>query len=181
LRARYAEQNNYEKVREMEAAAKENYDLAIKFFNEYILIDPIFPLTYYQLAALYSQTGDPYTAEKILKGHLEYPENLKKHPHDFWVENWTRRRFFDYAGTYSQLGGLYLSNDKLDEARDAYIKSLELNPDDINVLKNITIVYAKQGNKEKEKQVWLEVIKKYPQDADAIRFLEPLGLIKREQ
>lgn len=181
LREKYIEQKDYDRAKEMEAAAKENYDLAMKCFNEYITIDPIYPLTYYQLSGMYVQTGNLHMAEKVLRDHLEYPENLSKPPHNFWVENWAKRRFFDYAATYVQLGHLYLTNNKIDEAHDAYIKALEYNPGDIGALKNLTIVYAKQGNKEKEKQTWIEVIKRQPNDVDAIKFLEPLGLIKRVQ
>ena len=62
---------------------------------------------------------------------------------------------------------------------NAYKKALELFPNNINALKNITNAYAKLGDSEKVKQAWLEVFRKYPEDEDAVRFLEPLGLIKR--
>ena len=181
LRERYLEQNNYDKAGEAEAAAKDNYDLALRYFNEYIMIDPIFPLTYHQLAGLYAQTGNLLMAERTLKAHLEYPENLKHPPHNFWVEDWTKRRHGDYAETYLQLGHLYLTHNKLEEAKAAYEKSLEFAPYYLNSLKNLTLVYARMGNSEKETQLWLEIFKKYPNDEDAIRFLQPKGLIKRTQ
>ncbi|MDR2426286.1 MAG: O-antigen ligase family protein [Endomicrobium sp.] len=177
LKNKYVQQNNHEKAKEMEIPIKENYDLAVKYYNEYMMIDPIFPLTYYQLASIYSAVGNLQMVEKTLKDHLEYPANLSRHPHDFWVENWEKRRSLEYSETYVHLGHLYLANSKFQEAHDAYIKALELNPDNINALKNLTNVYA--GNNEKITQVWLEVFRKFPNDEDAIKYLEPLGLIKR--
>jgi tetratricopeptide (TPR) repeat protein len=179
LRNKYIEQNNPEKAKEMEKAAQENYDLAIKYYSEYIMIDPIFPLTYYQLAALYSTAGNLQMAEKSLKDHLEYPADLSRPPHNFWVEDWERRRAPEYSETYVQLGHLYFQNNKFQEAHDAYIKALEFNPNNMNALKNITNVYLKAGDNERLTQAWLEVFKKSPQDEDAIKYLEPLGLIKR--
>jgi len=181
LRERYAEQKNYDKAMEMDAAAKENYDLAIRYFNEYIMIDPIFPLTYYQLAGMYAQTGNLFMAEKVLISHLAYPDTLNRHPHNFWVEDWTKRRDFDYSETHVQLGHLYLKSNKVEEARDAYQKSLEFYSDNINALKNLTLVYSKMGDTEKETQLWLDIFSKYPQDEDAIKFLEPKGLIRKIQ
>lgn len=179
LRDRYISQKDFGKAKEAEISAGKNYEFAIKYFNEYITIDPIFPLAYYQLAEIYTKTGNRRMAEKVLKSHLEYPAKLNEKPHNFWVENWEKRRYYDYSETYANLGNLYLLDGKTDEAMNAYKKALELFPNNINALKNITNAYAKLGDSEKVKQAWLEVFRKYPEDEDAVRFLEPLGLIKR--
>jgi Flp pilus assembly protein TadD, contains TPR repeats len=115
-----------------------------------------------------------------LLAHIEYPANLKQHPHDFWVEDWESRRVIDYSETYSQLGNLLATYGKFEDARRAYEKSLEIFPDHFGSLKNLTIVYANLGDPEKSNEMWMEVYKRNPNDEDAKRYLQGLGKIPRD-
>ena len=181
-----AQRNDYYskgKQEEADAMAKssdELFALALKYYNEYIMIDPIYPLTYQKLAQLYAQSGDFEKAVKVLLAHIEYPANLKQHPHDFWVEDWESRRVIDYSETYSQLGNLLATYGKFEDARRAYEKSLEIFPDHFGSLKNLTIVYANLGDPEKSNEMWMEVYKRNPNDEDAKRYLQGLGKIPRD-
>jgi putative inorganic carbon (HCO3(-)) transporter len=105
---------------------------AVKYYKQYIEIDPIYPLTYYALAGLYVKTGNFGEAEKILKAHLEYPKNLQNPPHNFWVEDWSQRRKAEYSQTYMHLGNLYTHMGKPIDAKEAYKKALDLNSSNLS-------------------------------------------------
>lgn len=163
-------------------ALQSKYNKAIenakKYFEEYIMIDPIFPLTYHTLANLYVSQGNLKSAEETLYAHLEYPNKLKQHPHDFWVEDWELRRVNDYAETYIKLGGLYMMGGHFDPAERSYLNALRLVPAHIIAKKGLAVVYLNKGEKEKEKQQWIEIHALDPNDEDAINFLKKAGLIK---
>ncbi|MDR3256601.1 MAG: O-antigen ligase family protein [Endomicrobium sp.] len=168
-----------EVIAQHDKAIIDAYYNAVKYYKQYIEIDPIYLLTYYGLASLYARTGNFGEAEKILFSHLEYPKNLQNSPHNFWVEDWSSRRKIDYSETYSQLGNLYLLQDKIEAARDAYLKALELSPQHVFVKKNLSIVYAKLGDNAKSNQQWIEVYQIDPNDADAKAYLQSIGVIPK--
>ncbi len=51
----------------------------------------------------------------------------------------------DQAGTFSTLGSLYQSLDKMDKAETNYLKALELNPSHVQTLNNLAFLYADQN------------------------------------
>jgi tetratricopeptide (TPR) repeat protein len=81
---------------------------AVKYYTQYKLIDPIFPLTYYRLAWLYAQVGDFQRARDEYEQHLNFPKKLQEKPYNIYVENWQDRRKKEYADTYVNLGNLDL-------------------------------------------------------------------------
>ncbi|MDR1695016.1 MAG: O-antigen ligase family protein [Endomicrobium sp.] len=168
-----------EVIEKQEKETADSYNNALKYFNEYKQIDPIYPLTYYGIASLYANVGNFDKAEEVLYEHIKYVDNLKKHPHDFWVEDWESRRAADYAETYSQLGNLNMYQGKLEPAKNMYLKALELSPEYIIVKKNLAVVYANLGDNENSNKQWVEVYKINPDDEDAKRYLQAIGAIPK--
>jgi putative inorganic carbon (HCO3(-)) transporter len=157
----------------------ELFQKAVRSYGEFIMIDPIYPLTYYNLAALYAEIGDLATAEKILYAHLQYPESLLSNPHNIWVDtdendnpvDWRSRVPDENAETYFQLGNLYASSGVSQAAINAYQRSLAISPNHILARKNMAVVYEKDGNKEMARRTWIEVNRIDPTDTDALDYL----------
>jgi putative inorganic carbon (HCO3(-)) transporter len=168
-----------EVVMQQDKAIFDAYSNAVKYYKQYLETDPIFPQTYYGLALLYARTGNFEEAEKTLIKHLEYPKKLQSSPHNIWTENWASRRINDYAETYAHLGNLYLTQNKIESAKDVYLKSLALNPQNIIVKKNLSIVYTKLNDNIKSKQQWIEIYQINPNDADAKLYLQSIGVIPK--
>jgi putative inorganic carbon (HCO3(-)) transporter len=157
-----------------EKVIAEAFSKAEKYYKQYIKIDPIFPMSYYNLSSLYSQVGNFEESEKILLDHLEYPKSLLEPPHNLWVEDWSSRRKNDYSETYNQLGYLYLVQRKFDKAESMYLKSLELSFKNINAKKNLALLYDGLDRKEEACKQWVEIHKINPRDKDAIEYIKTL-------
>ena len=160
----YAQENNEQE--QQSAAQKRDYCLnqAIKYYNQYKTIDPIFPQTYYQLANLYSQSGHPELAEKEYLDHLNYPNKLQEAPHNFYKENWKERRREEYAQTCIYLGNLEFNLNNLDNAEKSYIESLKYVPNNAEGLKNLAVVFRKKQDKEGYREVYDLLKQCYPED-----------------
>ena len=141
------------------------FNQALKYYNEYKIIDPIFPQTYYQLANLYIMSGHPDLAEKEYLEHINFPNKLQEKPHNFYKENWKERRRDEYAQTCIYLGNLEFNINRLDNAEKAYIESLKYVPNNIEGLKNLSAVYVKKKDKENYKQVYDLLKQLYPNDS----------------
>ena len=141
---RYEQENNEQEKRN--AIQKRDYcfNQALKYYNQYKMIDPIFPQTYYQLASLYGQSGHPDLAEKEYLDHLNFPNKLQELPHNFYKENWKERRREEYAQTCIYLGNLEFMLNNLDNAEKSFIESLKYVPNNIEALKNLSAVYTKK-------------------------------------
>ncbi len=151
---------------QQDAIQKRNYCLnqAVKYYNQYKIIDPIFPQTYYQLASLYGQAGHPELAEKEYLDHLNFPNRLQEPPHNFYKENWKERRREEYMQTCIYLGNLEFSLNNLENAEKSYIESLKYVPNNIEALKNLSTIYIKKKDKENYKEVYNLLKQLYPED-----------------
>lgn len=138
---------------------------AIKYYNQYKMIDPIFPQTYYQLANLYLQAGHPELAEKEYLEHINFPNKLQEKPHDFYKENWKERRREEYAQTCIYLGNLELVLNKLDNAEKIFIESLKYIPNNSEGLKKLSEIYKKKKDQESYKEVYNLLKQYYPNDS----------------
>ncbi|AKL97949.1 O-antigen ligase family protein [Endomicrobium proavitum] len=186
LRQEFINSGKSQEVIEQQNRVIENaFFNAVKYYKEYIAIDPIYPLTYYGVAKLFESVGDLKTAEEAYYAHLAYPQNLSKPPHSLWVEDrnspdggWAKRRDGDYAETYLQLGNFYQSHGQIKAAVDAYVKGLKLVPAYIVMKKNLALAYAKLGEKNNALQQWKEIYQIDYDDADAINYLKKAGVLK---
>lgn len=164
--ANILEKENNEQAK-YQAIANRNRCLneAIKYYNQYKMIDPIFPQTYYQLANLYMQAGHPELAEKEYLEHINFPNKLQEKPHNFYKENWKERRREEYAKTCIYLGSLEFNMNKLDNAEKAFIESLKYVPNNNEALKYLSEIYKKKKNKESYKEVYNLLKQYYPNDS----------------
>jgi putative inorganic carbon (HCO3(-)) transporter len=168
-----------ETIAQQEIVVIDSYNRAVNYYRQYLEIDPVFALTYYRLAALYSNVGFANMAEKTLLAHLEYPSKLQKEPYNFWVENWAERRIDDYSETYLQLGNFYLAYGKINDSKNAYIKAVELNSRNINAKKNLAEVYEKLGDQSKATEQWTDIYNIDHNDIKAKMYLESHGVIPK--
>jgi len=137
----------------------DSFQKAVRYYNEYELIDPIFPETYYRLAWLYVQNGEYQKALDEYQKHLNAPGKLIRN-----ADYWKPRRKNEYAFTYINMGSLYFMMNNFDKAEECFKKSLELVPDSLEGLKSLAALYNKT-NRKAEFNKTVETLKKlYPQD-----------------
>jgi putative inorganic carbon (HCO3(-)) transporter len=156
------EQNETEKqkaIKNRDACFK----MAIKYFNQYKMIDPIFPQTYYQLALLYGQSGNYELAEQEYLQHLNFTATQPK-PNNFYTEDWKSRRTEEYAQTCINLGNLEFMLNRMDNSEQAFIESLKYIPNNAEGLKSLSAVYIKKKDKEKYEQIVEKLKQLYPED-----------------
>jgi len=156
----------------------DTFNNAIKYFKEYLMIDPIYPLTYYSLARLYEFIGDLKSAEEWYYRHLEFPKALQHNPHDIWKENWHERRSGDYAETYLHLGNFYMKRGHHQAAKEAYLKAVTLEPKFILARKNLTLALEKLNDKTGIRQQWIEIYLLDSNDQDARKYLQSAGILQ---
>lgn len=168
-------------ISDVETEAIDAYNNGVKYFNQYLEIDPIYALTYYGLASMYANAGNFIDAEKTLLRHIEYPQKLQRPPHSAWKEDWTQRRKSDYAETYSHLGNLYMMQNKFDKAENVYQASLQFVPDSLVVKKNLATAKENLGDKEAAKQIWTNIHSENKDDVDAKAYLEKNGILQTEK
>ena len=145
---------------------------AVKYYNEYKMIDPIYPQTYYQLASLYAQMGYTDLAEKEYLEHINFPNKLQEKPHNFYKENWKERRKVEYAQSCIYLGKLELMMNKLDNAEKVFIESLKYVPNNADGLINLSVVYKKKQDNDNYKKVY-ELLKKFHPQVPYVKQMKP--------
>ena len=137
---------------------------AIKYYNQYKMIDPIFPQTYYQLANLYVQAGHPEFAEREYLDHINFPNRLQEHPHDFYKEDWKQRRKKEYMNSCVFLGRLELMLDKVDNAEQLFMESFKYSLNNVDGLKGLADVYKRKQDKENYIKICKMLKRRYPRD-----------------
>ena len=162
----FFEQEHNEQAKQQAIINRDNcFRQAIKYYNQYKIIDPIFPQTYYQLANLYIQAGRPDLAEKEYLDHINFPNKLQEHPHDFYKENWKQRRRKEYAQSCISLGNLEFKINNLDNAEKVFIESLKYVSNNLEGLKGLSAVYIKKKDKDNYKKVYNLLKQLYPEDS----------------
>jgi thioredoxin-like negative regulator of GroEL len=164
LANKYIKEHNEKAKQEAVLKRDECFKQAIKYFNQYKMIDPIFPYTYFQLANLYAHSGHPELAEKEYLEHINYPLKLQEKPHNFYKEDWKQRRRSEYAQSCLNLGSLELALNKINDAELMFIESLKYVPNNIDGLKNLATVYMKKQDKNKYNEIVKKLKVLYPQD-----------------
>jgi hypothetical protein len=98
--------------------AKNQFKQALEVLNQLLMADPTSSLTYYIIAYTYSQLGDGVNSEKNLKKAIEI--------------------FPGYREAVSALGNIYITQNKISEARTVYNNYLSINPSDPIITKMLT-------------------------------------------
>lgn len=140
------------------------FRMAIDLYNQYKLIDPIFPQTYYNLATLYIESGNYALAEQEYLQHLNFPNRLKEKPHNFYVENWRARRPNEYAETCLKLAALEYSLGKKQDSENIFLEALKYDKNNIEALKSLTIIYREKKDKENYIKYAKMLKSLYPED-----------------
>lgn len=186
LRQEYVKEGKPKEVIDaQDKIVEQNFYNAVRYYKEYMTIDPIYPLTYYGLAKLYESVGDLKDAEAAYYAHLMFPQNLSKPPHNLWVEDrnspdggWAKRRVSEYAETYLQLGNFYMTHSKFEAARDAYIKGLALMPTYVVMKKNLALAFNHLGDNKNALVQWGQVYLMDRNDKDAREHTQSAGILK---
>lgn len=157
---------------EFENARKQALNRALAEFERYRTIDPIFALNYYRMHTVYRELNQPDKAEEILVEHLNFPERMQKPPYNVWKEDWARRRGQDYSETCLNLGNYAFMRNDIKKAESYYKRAVEFYPGAVNALKNLAIIYSKQGNYKAATEYWNRVRMIAPQDPDVQRVFQ---------
>ena len=168
---------------------------AIRRFEMYHQIDPIFAQNYYRLAYVHIQMGEIKKAEETYWRHLytkdalttkgneekewvsknigrpaeSVPPECEIHKsvyHSFYREDWGKRRDYEFAETYINLGNLKYMQGDAKTAEAYYVKALELKKDNVSALKNLAVIYNKRGQNQEAIRMWQQVQQINPQDPD---------------
>lgn len=118
------------------------------------------------------QMGQFDKAEETYLAHINFIDQLKRPPHNLWVEDWSVRRKDEYAETYVNLGNLRFSRGDLKGAEMYYQKSLGENPDWVNGVKNLAILYSREGRRDAAEAAWRKLQKLAPGDPDVQRVFQ---------
>lgn len=78
------------------------------------------------------------------------------------------RRTPDVEGTWTGLGEAYQTAGRTDEALEAYLKALALEPANPLVMNNIAVIYAEKGDRLKSRSYLIRLLKAKPWDVNAL-------------
>ena len=70
---------------------------------------------------------------------------------------------------------------QLDNAMQAYEKVRQLDPDNLNVLENLGVIFANRGDYKKAVWQWGEVLKKNPERKDIINRIKRMQRVIRQR
>jgi tetratricopeptide (TPR) repeat protein len=166
--------------------AEEQWRLALKNFDLYHSLDPVFPPNYYRQSYVHFNRGDMDKAEEAYLGALLYNST-----------NVVNRVYSDRnIETYSNLGRLFyvqLVNKYPDptklpkdsplfvKAEGYYLKALALATESgteettaVDPAKSLAVLYSRVGQNDKAKELWLKLRAWAPEDADVKRVFTPV-------
>ncbi|MBK8575389.1 MAG: O-antigen ligase family protein [Elusimicrobia bacterium] len=165
--------------------ADEQWNLALKNFDLYHSLDPVFPPNYYRQSYVHFNRGDMDKAEEAYLGALVFNSS-----------NVVNRIYYDRnIETYSNLGRLFyvqLVNKYPDPAKlpkesplyakaeEYYLKALTLAKESkleetvgVDPAKSLAVLYSRVGEFDKAKELWLKLRGWAPEDADVKRVFTP--------
>ena len=116
------------------------------------------------MANLYVQAGHPDLAEREYLEHINYPNKLQEHPHDFYKEDWKQRRKREYMQSCIYLGKLELMLDKIDNAEALFVESFRYSKNNLDGLRGLAEVYKARQDKENYKKIYKMLKRRYPRD-----------------
>jgi tetratricopeptide (TPR) repeat protein/transposase len=87
----------------------------------------------------------------------------------------------DFAAAYHFLGDALFRMGKLDRAREAYERVRQLEPDNVDVLENLGVIFANRGDYKKALWQWGEVLKRSPERKDIIQRIKKMQRVIRQR
>ena len=180
----------YLKMGEMETAlgnkdkADENWQKALKNFDLYHSLDPVFPPNYYRQSYVHFNRGDISKAEEAYRGALVYNSS-----------NVVNRIYVDRnVETYSNLGRLFyvqLVNQYPDPSKLPHDSPLLLKAEEyyrkavaeatnagqseiaVEPAKSLAVLYSRVGQLDQSKELWLKLREWAPDDPDVKKVFSP--------
>jgi len=181
-----------------EERMRDKWQKAIKQFEEYHAIDPIFAQNYYRLAWVYIQLGEPHHAEETYLRHLytrdalfkagfderewvsekmgrpatsipDWCEIHKGIHHSFYWEDWGVRRSHEHSETATHLGNMKFMQNDLKKAEEYYSMAVEYDAANTHALKNLAIVLSQLGKQQESFEIWNKLREKNPSDPEVKR------------
>jgi serine phosphatase RsbU (regulator of sigma subunit)/anti-sigma regulatory factor (Ser/Thr protein kinase)/tetratricopeptide (TPR) repeat protein len=86
-----------------------------------------------------------------------------------------------FGEAYQCIGDSHFRLGQLDKAKQFYLTAKELNPDNIDVLENLGVIYANQGDYRRSVWQWGEVIKRDPSRQDIIERIKRMQRVIRQR
>ncbi|MFH1282098.1 MAG: O-antigen ligase family protein [bacterium] len=149
-----------------EEMGTENYKLSLVSYEKYRKLDPVFPQNFYRMAMIYMKFGQQDDAEKIYEASLEHnPGNSESYFH-LGNLRYMRGKDANEKGDNEK----YVA--KLKEAEEAYINALKYSPDNLQAMKNLTVIYRETGRNDEASKMWNRIASLYPDDEDVKRILQ---------
>lgn len=142
-----------------EKQMNEIWDKALKQFEKYRMIDPVFAPNYYRMAYIYIQRGNFQKAEEMYLAAVD------------------RRDPPDYRQTRPEatinLGNLKYMQGDIKGAKEWYEKTLEFEPNNVTALKNLAVIYGRLGQHQEAQNAWIRLRSIAPNDEDVKRVFTP--------
>ena len=86
-----------------------------------------------------------------------------------------------YGDAYHCIGDAHFRLGQLEKAKYFYLKAKELNPEDMDVLENLGVIYANQGDYRRSVWQWGEVIKRDPSRVDIVERIKRMQRVIRQR
>lgn len=167
-----------------------DYDNAIAYLKQAAESAPDAPGIQLDLAAAYLAAGEAAKAEAIIRalpeeaGDASYRRDFLQvmaplrrgdpttamREAEAMVERWP-----DDARVRNLIGGVALSMDRLDEAREHFVAAQQTAPDDIAAYINVARIDTRQGNLDSARQQYLAALEQRP---DSARLMVALGQLE---
>ena len=160
---------------------KGNLEIAKKFYNDVLKIDPIHEQTYNNLGTIFQSLGKYEKAkscfEKVIQINLNCIEAYFNLGNIYRIleKNQKAKNCFkkvielnpDYVGAYNNLGNIYRILEKNQKAKNCFKKVIELNPDYVGGYSNLGNIHKILNELQESKSCFEKAIQINPSYVDA--------------
>lgn len=145
-----------------EALALDYWHKALKAFQHYHAIDPVFSPNYTRMAWIYIQLKDLTKAEALYREDLDATE-CRNPKHDILKEGWATTHRHENPETYVNLGDVQYYRGHLREAEESFRRALTLQPDYPNALRNLAVLLTQTQRSSEGQHVWERLRQRVPE------------------
>lgn len=140
--------------------AREEWKQALHYFQMYFNLDPVFPPNYFRMAWIHVQFKDFKKAEELYLAYLSGKHCHLGHTHE------------DPEG-YTNLGNVRYMAGNFPGAEEAFKKAIAVNPNYVNALRNLVVLYSRSGRNQDAFALWQKLRVLAPNDPDIQRMFGP--------
>ncbi|MBI3291675.1 MAG: tetratricopeptide repeat protein [Elusimicrobia bacterium] len=135
------------------ALANQYWREALRSFQHYHALDPVFSPNYARMAWVYIQLKDFPKAEATYREDLEAIE-CRSPKHNILREGWEKTHRHENPETYVNLGDAQYYQGRLQDAERSFRQALALKADYPNALRNLAILLAQTQRLSEGRQLW---------------------------